>query len=134
MRKLTLVGVLAIAATGLGAASAPAAKRIGKIFVNSGESIQCPTGGAVCMVSVRAAGRDRHNRELTLGYSTFTIAPAATAKLIFKLNNVGKHLLLTRGPLQAKLTITISDGSEAPIVSSHPITIGLPKKRHSPRR
>jgi hypothetical protein len=130
MRKLTLVGVLVMAAMGLGAAAAPASKRLGKIFVNSGESIQCPTGSAACVVSVRAAGRDRHNHELTLGYATFTIAPAATAKLIFKLNNAGKHLLLTRGPLPAKLTITIREGSEAPIVSSHPITIGVPKKRH----
>ena len=134
MRKLTLVGVLAVAAVGLGTASAPAAKRPGKIFVNSGELIQCPTGSAACAVSVRAAGRDRHNRELTLGSASFTIAPAATAQLIFKLNNAGKHLLLTRGPLQAKLTITIRDGSEAPIVSTHPITIGIPKKRHNPRR
>jgi hypothetical protein len=134
MRKLTPVGVLAVAAMGLGAASAPASKRLGKIFVNSGESIQCPTGSVACIVSVRADGRDRHNRELTLGYATFTIAPAATAKLIFKLNSAGKHLLLTRGPLQARLTVTIRDGSEAPIVSTHPITIGVPKKRHGLRQ
>jgi hypothetical protein len=134
MRKLTLAGVLAVAAVGLGAAPAPASKRLGKIYVNSGESIQCPTGSTACVVSVRAAGRDRHNRELTLGHATFTIAPATTAKLIFKLTSAGKHLLLTRGPLHAKLTVTIRDGSEAPIVSTHPITIGVPKKRHGLRR
>jgi hypothetical protein len=133
MRKLVPVAILAALTAATGADTA-FAKLPDKIFVNSGESIQCPTGSAGCVVSVRAAGRDRHNRELTLGYSTFTIAPATTAKLIFKLNNAGRHLLLTRGPLQARLTITIRDGSEAPIVSSHPITIGVPKKRHSPRR
>lgn len=115
-------------ATAIGA-DAASAKPLGKIFVNSGESIQCPTGSVACTVSVRAAGRDRHNRELTLGQATFTIAPAATAKLIFKLNSAGKHLLLTRGPLRAKLTITISAGSAAPIVSIHPVTIGVPKRR-----
>lgn len=128
MRKLVFVVAFAALTTTIGADTA-SAKALSKIFVNSGESIQCPTGSAACIVSIQAAGRDRHNRELTLGQATFTIAPSATARLIFKLNGAGKHLLLTRGPLRAKLTITISNGPAAPIVSTHPITIGVPKRR-----
>jgi hypothetical protein len=133
MRKFTLVGVLAVVAMGLGAASAPASKRLGKIIVNSGESVQCPAGSAACVVSVQADGRDRRNRELTLGRATITIAPAATAKLTFKLNAAAKRLLLTRGPLRASLTVTVREGADAPIVSTHSITIGVPK-RHGHRR
>jgi hypothetical protein len=130
MRKLTLVGVLAALATMLGADTAPA-KPLGKIFVNSGEAIQCPATGATCVVTVRATGRDRHNRSVNLGHSTIAIAPARTAKLIFRLSAAGKHLLLTRGPLRATLTVTTREGPGAPIVSTHPITIEVPKKhRH----
>lgn len=132
MRKLTLVAILATFATALAADTAPA-KPLGKIFVNSGESIRCPAGTAACTATVRATGRDAHNRSVTLGGATITIAPAATARLIFKLDRAGKRLLLTRGPLRASLTVTISTGTEAPIVTTHPITIGVPK-RHGRRR
>lgn len=118
---------------GIGAATAPASRRLGKIFVNSGESIQCPAGVAACTATVQATGRDARNRPVTLGRTTITIAPAATARLIFKLDGAGKHLLLSRGPLRARLTVTIRAGAEAPIISTHLITIGLPK-RHGHRR
>lgn len=133
MRKFVLLGVLAVLATGLAATTAPASKRLGKIIVNSGESIQCPAGSAACVVSVQATGRDRHNHRLALGRATITIAPAATSRLTFKLNATAKRMLLTRGPLRASLTVTVREGAEAPIVSTHSITIGLPK-RHGHRR
>jgi hypothetical protein len=86
------------------------------------------------VVTVQATSRDRHNHRVALGKSTITVAPAGTAKLIFRLSAAGKHLLLTHGPLLADLTVTTREGSEAPIVSTHPITIGLPKKLHGRRR
>lgn len=132
MRKLTLTAILATFATAL-AADTATAKPLGKIFVNSGESIRCPAGTAACTASVQATGRDAHNRSVTLGGTTITIAPAATTRLIFKLDGTGKHMLLTRGPLRARLTISISIGASAPIVTTHPITIGVPK-RHGHRR
>ncbi|HEY7952788.1 MAG TPA: hypothetical protein VID70_07350 [Solirubrobacteraceae bacterium] len=132
MRKLVFAGLLAALAATTGAVAA-SARPLGKIFVNSGESIRCPAGGEACTAKLQATGRDAHNRDVTLGHTTITIAPAATAKLIFKLDRTAKHLLLTRGPLQARLTVTIRTGTQAPIVSSHPITIGVPK-RHGRRR
>ncbi len=114
-------------------AAAASARRSGKIFVNSGESIQCPAGGAACTVTARATAPDARNRSVTLGSTTITIAPAATTSLIFELDRAGKHLLLRRRPLQATLTVTLSSGAGAPIVTMHTITIGVPK-RHGPKR
>ncbi len=114
-------------------AAAASVKRSGKILVNSGESVQCPAGGVPCTVTARAMGRDARNRSVTLGSTTITVAPAATASLIFELDGLGKHLLLARGPLQATLTVTLSDGAGAPIVTTHTITIGVPR-RHRGRR
>lgn len=132
MKKLALLGTLAALAAMVGAGAAYA-KPSRKILVNSGESIQCPAGGAACTVTARATGRDAHHRSVTLGSTTITIAPAATASLIFELDGLGRHLLLARGPLQATLTVTLSDGAGAPIVTAHVITIGVPK-RHGRRR
>jgi len=133
MMKLTLAGALVMAAVTIGADTAPA-KPLGKIIVNSGESLQCPAGSMTCVVTVQATGRNARNHRVALGHSTITIAPAATAKLIFTLNRTGKRLLLSRGPLHAHLTITARHGIDAPIVSDHPITIGVPKKHRGRRR
>jgi hypothetical protein len=128
MRGLALLGVLVGLAATVGA-DTTSAKPFGKIFVNSGESIRCPAGAAACTATVLATGRDARNRTVTLGGTTITIAPAATARLIFKLDHAGRRLLLTHGPLRAKLTVTVSEGANPPIVSIHPITIGVPKRR-----
>jgi hypothetical protein len=133
MRKLTLVGLLATLTMAIGADAAPARPR-GKIIVNSGESLQCPAGSAACVVTVQATGHNAHSQSVALGTSTITVAPAATTRLIFTLDGPAKRMLLSGGPLEANLTVTVRHGSDAPIVASHPITIGVPSKRHSHKR
>jgi hypothetical protein len=133
MRRLTLAAILTTLVLAMGANTVAASKPLGKIIVNSGESIRCPAASAGCVVSIQATARNRHNRSVSLGHATIAIAPAATARLVFRLSGAGKRLLLTRGPLRAWLTVAIRDGSAAPIVSTHPITIGVPR-RHGRRR
>jgi len=128
-----LLLLAAVLAAALGANTASASRSHGKIIVNSGESLKCPEGGPACVVTVQAIGRNSHNRMVGLGQSTITIAPATTTKLIFTLDDPGKRML-TRGPLRADLTVTIRHGSDAPILSSHAITIGVPQRRHSHKR
>jgi|GEM_PF-6564792 len=133
MRKLTFIGVLAALAVAFTADTAPA-RPLGKITVNSGESLRCPVGGDACVVTVQAVGRNAHNQMVALGQSTITIAPAATTRLVFILDNSAKRMLLRGGPLRADLTVTVRHGSDAPILSSHSITIGVPKRQHGHKR
>ncbi len=128
MRYLTLAGLLATLAMAIGA-DAASAKPLGKIIVDSGESLQCPAGSAACVVTVRATGHNAHSRSVALGDSTITVAPAATTQLIFTLDGPAKRMLLRGGPLDADLTVTVRHGSDAPIVATHPITIGVPRRR-----
>ena len=81
------------------------------------------------MVTVQATGHNGHNRSVALGDSTITVAPSATTRLIFTLDGPAKRMLLKSGPLEANLTVTVRHGSDAPIVATHPITIGVPRKR-----
>jgi hypothetical protein len=110
------------------------AKPLGKIIVNSGEALQCPAGGESCVVGVTATGRDSHKRQMQLGSATITIAPAATAKLVFTLNGAAKRLLLAHGPLNATLTVSIRYGANPAILTTHAITIGVPKKHPAHKR
>ena len=66
-------------------------------------------------------------RKITVASTTITISPGSTIKVAFKLNGAGKTQLLTAGHLLVKLTLTIRQGSETPVVSSHTINLKAPK-------
>ncbi len=110
----------------------------GGVIVNSGETVQCPQQGGLCVVTIQATVESAHlasvakkhkakNRKLVVGSATLTVSPGASAKVTFKLNATGKHLLKAHGPLLAKVTVTVRHGSDTPVVSTHSLRISAPK-------
>ena len=101
--------------------------------VTSGQTISCPASGGLCVVSLKGeieAASAKHKgkkRKITVASTTITISPGSTIKVAFKLNGAGKTQLLTAGHLLVKLTLTIRQGSETPVVSSHTINLKAPK-------
>jgi hypothetical protein len=83
------------------------------------------------LVAVTAAGRrkPKRTRTVTVGAVSVTLAPGTTTKRIVSLNAVGRHLLLTRGALHARLTVT----QGATRVAAAPATFKhhAGKKRHA---
>jgi len=102
--------------------------------VTSGQTISCPAGGGLCVVSLKGeieAAPAKHKgkkRKITVASTTITISPGSAIKVAFKLNGAGKTQLLASGHLLVKLTLTLRQGSETPVVSSHTINLKAPKR------
>jgi hypothetical protein len=111
----------------------------GGVVVNSGEIVQCPQEGGLCVVTIQATAESAHlasaakhktkNRKLVVGSATLTVSPGASAKVTFKLNAAGRRLLKAHSHLLVKLTVTVRHGSEAPVVSTHSLRLSAPKHR-----
>ncbi len=121
----------------IGTTGAPATSTAGgSVLVSSGQSVQCPTGGGLCVVTIQATVDSAHaakrhkakSHKLVVGSATLTVSPGATAKVAFKLNGLGKRLLKAHGHLLVKLTITIRHDSDTPVVSTQTLRLAAPRK------
>lgn len=119
--------------------SASTATAGGGVVVNSGETVQCPREGGLCVVTVQATAESAHlasgakkhkskNRKLVVGSATLTLSPGASAVVTFKLNATGKRLLKAHGHLLVKLTVTVRHGSDTPVVSTRTLRLSAPKR------
>jgi hypothetical protein len=104
--------------------------------VNSGETVTCPAVGGLCVMTVKGIVESAHlanhkakNRKIVVVNATITVSPGATAKVVFKLNATGKKLLAAHKHLVVKLTVTVRQGSAAPVLSTHTINVKAPKHR-----
>jgi PKD repeat protein len=127
-----------IAATGHASTSTAGATTL----VGSGQTVQCPSTGGLCVVTVKAQIATGHisahhkgrGYSATVATATLTLSPGSSAKVSFKLNATGARLLRVHHHLPLKVTITVRHGSDAPLVVSHLITISAPKRHAAHKR
>lgn len=108
-------------------------------LINTGQTVSCPLGGGLCVVTIKGEVQSAHlsthkakSRKIVVGNATITIPAGASAKVTFKLNATGKKLLQTHKHLAVKVTITVRQGT-ATVVSTRTINVKAPKP-HGRRR
>ena len=96
--------------------------------------IACPSGSLDCLNGVatlktqkklakRQSKRSRAKKKrLLLGSATFSIASGQTVTVRLKLNSTARKLL-SRGPVKARLTLTVPDGASPRLTSAKSLTM-----------
>ena len=124
----------------------PVAKESGgKVTVQTGETVSCPSGGEDCTADVQvtiseempaddSAVRKTHKKAepkpIVIGRATLTIAPGHSENISLTLTSKGARLLRKRHHLSAQVTVTLSQPGKTPVKSTHTITIPAPKVAH----
>jgi hypothetical protein len=92
--------------------------RTGRTFlVRTRDWVQCPAGGAACVVKVRGT-RVRASQK--------TVAAGATARVMVKLNRRGVRALTRRGRLRLAITLSARAGGGAPLTRVRRLTVRRP--------
>ena len=83
-------------------------------LVRTRDWVQCPAGGAVCVVSVRGT-RVRSSQK--------TVAAGATARVAVKLNRRGIRALTRRGRVRLAITVSARAGDGKPVTRVRRLTV-----------
>jgi hypothetical protein len=121
----------------------PVAKEsAGKVTVQTGETVSCPSGGEDCKAEVEVTISEEMSAEassvhkkhkkakpkpVVIGHATLTVAPGQSEKVSLTLTSKGAALLRKRHHLSAQVTVTVSQPGKTPVKSTHTITIPAPK-------
>ncbi|HXB65797.1 MAG TPA: hypothetical protein VNV42_13085 [Solirubrobacteraceae bacterium] len=124
----------------------PVAKESGgKVTVQTGETVSCPSGGEDCTAdvqvtiseempaddsSVHKTHREAKPKPIVIGRATLTLAPGRSEKISLTLTSKGAALLRKRHHLSAQVTVTVSQAGKTPVKSTRTITIPAPKATH----
>jgi hypothetical protein len=123
----------------------PVAKEAGgKITVQTGETVTCPSGGEDCTADVQVTISEempaddssvhKHKRAkpkpIVIGRATLTLAPGHSEKISLTLTSKGATLLRKRHRLSAQVAVTVGQAGKTPVKSTRTITISAPKATH----
>lgn len=83
--------------------------RSGRTYkVRTGANVSCPVGGATCKVRITATAKGRK-----VASTSFSVKPAKTRAITFRLNRAGAAELKSRGRLAVKVTTSVKRGKQS---------------------
>ena len=98
--------------------------RGGRLVVDPGIRLTCPTEGPACSATETATTRSK-KRRVTIGTARFTVAPGKTAQLVFRFNAAGMGLVFKAKKLSVAVAVTGRAGQGAPTTAGKTVVIKL---------